>query len=103
VAARPLTLTPKAAKFLADGGRDRLASLLPALQATGEWVEAALESTVRGVAEEQALKLGQIAQPLRAALTGSESSPGLFEVMAILGRDECLARIADQVTVMTSP
>jgi glutamyl-tRNA synthetase len=42
------------------------------------------------------LKLGQVAQPLRAALTGSESSPGLFEVMSILGREECLARIADQ-------
>jgi len=96
VAARPLNLTPKAAKILDDGGRERLAALLPALQATGEWVEATLESTVRGMAEAQSLKLGQVAQPLRAALTGSESSPGLFEVMSILGREECLARIADQ-------
>ncbi|HEY5597358.1 MAG TPA: glutamate--tRNA ligase, partial [Kiloniellales bacterium] len=99
VAARPLSLTPKAAKILADGGRDRLASLLPALDASPEWAEAVLESTVREAAEKQNLKLGQIAQPLRAALTGSESSPGLFEVMAILGRAECLARIADQTAI----
>ncbi len=99
VAARPLALTPKAAKILAEGGRDRLASLAPALDAITEWAEAVLESTVREAAEKQSLKLGQVAQPLRAALTGSDSSPGLFEVMAILGRAECLARIADQTAI----
>jgi glutamyl-tRNA synthetase len=41
------------------------------------------------------VKLGQIAQPLRAALTGSTTSPGIFEVMEILGRSECLGRLAD--------
>jgi glutamyl-tRNA synthetase len=96
VAARPLVLSPKAAKLLADGGRVRLAELHPALDAVADWTEAALEARVRAAAERQGVKLGQIAQPLRAALTGSEASPGLFEVMTILGRAECLARIADQ-------
>jgi len=95
-ATRPLTLSPKASKILADGGRQRLAHVLPFLQAVDEWTEANLEATVRQTAEQLDLKLGQVAQPLRAALTGSESSPGLFDVMAILGRTECLARIIDQ-------
>ena len=51
---------------------------------------------VRAYVEESGLKLGQAAQPLRAALTGRAMSPGLFDVMAVLGRDETLARLADQ-------
>jgi glutamyl-tRNA synthetase len=70
--------------------------VLPYLEAVDKWTDANLEATVRQAAEQKNLKLGEIAQPLRAALSGSESSPGLFEVMAILGRKECLARIADQ-------
>ena len=50
---------------------------------------------MRGFAETQGLKLGQVAQPLRAALTGRATSPGLFDVMVVLGRDESLARIGD--------
>jgi len=95
---RPLSLSPKAAKILANGGHQRLAHVLPFLEAVDEWTEANLEATVRQAAEQLDLKLGQVAQPLRAALTGSESSPGLFDVMAILGRTECLARIADQIS-----
>ena len=55
-----------------------------------------LEAAVRAFAEENGLKLGQAAQPLRAALTGRATSPGLFDVMAVLGREETLARLADQ-------
>ena len=58
--------------------------------------EAAIEAQVRAFAETEACKLGQIAQPLRAALSGSHASPGIFEVMAILGRAESLGRIGDQ-------
>ena len=58
----------------------------------------ALEQSVRDLAEAEQLKLGAVAQPLRAALTGSNSSPGIFEVLAILGRDESLARISDQTS-----
>jgi len=96
VAARPLPLSPIAAKLLADGGRAHLTELVPALDAVADWTEPALENLVRETADRLGVKLGQIAQPLRAALTGAEASPGLFEVMAILGRNETLARIADQ-------
>jgi len=59
------------------------------------WDSASLEAAVRAFAEAQGLKLGQAAQPLRAALTGSTASPPIFEVMAVLGRAESLARLAD--------
>lgn len=98
VATRPLAVSPKAAKMLSDDGRQHLADVLPHLEAVAEWTEAKLEASVRQAIERQNLKLGQIAQPLRAALTGSNSSPGLFEVMEILGQIECLARISDQIT-----
>ena len=52
-------------------------------------------NAIRDFAEESGVKLGQVAQPLRAALTGKTTSPGLFDVMAVLGRDEVLARLAD--------
>ena len=52
---------------------------------------------MRGYVERQGVKLGQVAQPLRAALTGSNTSPGIFEVMTVLGREESLDRIGDQV------
>ena len=51
---------------------------------------------MRKVAEERGLKLGKLAQPLRAALTGKTTSPGIFDVLALIGRDESLGRIADQ-------
>jgi len=97
VAARPLALTEPAARLLEGGGRERLAGLVPSLRALAAWQPSALEEAVRGYAEAEGVKLGQIAQPLRAALTGSTASPGIFEVMAVLGREETLARIADAV------
>ena len=51
---------------------------------------------MRNFAEQNNLKLGAVAQPLRVALTGRTTSPGIFDVLAVLGRDECLARLADQ-------
>ncbi|MDH3771448.1 MAG: glutamate--tRNA ligase, partial [Nitrospirota bacterium] len=97
VAARPLSLVPKAGKLLDQAGRDRLAGLAPALQAAAAWDEASLEAAVRRYADEADVKLGAIAQPLRAAVTGSNASPGIFEVMAILGQGEVLGRIEDAV------
>jgi len=98
VASRPLEMSGKAAKLLPDEGRARLGRLLPELERLDDWSEAALEAQVRAFAEAEDCKLGQIAQPLRAALSGSHASPGIFEVMAILGRSESLARISDQQT-----
>jgi glutamyl-tRNA synthetase len=97
VVARPLALSGKAAGLLDEAARERLAGLAPALGAVPAWDRVALEEAVRARAEQLGAKLGQIAQPLRAALTGSEASPGIFEVMAVLGRDEVLARIDDAV------
>jgi glutamyl-tRNA synthetase len=95
-ARRPLALDDKAAGILANGGRERLADALPRLEALPEWTAADTEAAVRAAAEATGAKLGQIAQPLRAALTGRSTSPGLFDVMAVLGRDESLARLRDQ-------
>ncbi|HEX5794397.1 MAG TPA: glutamate--tRNA ligase [Geminicoccaceae bacterium] len=102
VAARPLTLSEKAAELLDPAARERLADLLPALAGLPVWEEAALEQAVRSRAEALGIKLGQIAQPLRAALTGSDASPGIFEVMAALGREEALGRIADAAVAVNA-
>jgi glutamyl-tRNA synthetase len=95
-APRPLQLDAKAAALLDEAARQRLPGLADKLSAVNDWSPAALEAAVRGFAEENGLKLGQAAQPLRAALTGRAMSPGLFDVMAVLGREETLARLADQ-------
>ena len=73
----------------------RLAALRAALAGLEDWRVAPLEAAARQIAETDAVKLGDVAQPLRAALTGSNVSPPIFEVMQVLGRDETLGRIAD--------
>jgi glutamyl-tRNA synthetase len=95
-AERPLAMDEKAAKLLDAEGRQRLAELVPKLDAADHWSAAALEEIVRTYAEAAGAKLGKIAQPLRAALTGKAVSPPVFDVMAVLGREEALARIRDQ-------
>ncbi|AOO82446.1 glutamate--tRNA ligase [Bosea vaviloviae] len=95
-APRPLQLDQKATALLDEAARQRLPGLAAKLSAVNDWSPEALEAVVRGYAEEHGLKLGQAAQPLRAALTGRAMSPGLFDVMAVLGREETLARLADQ-------
>ena len=95
-ATRPLAMEEAAAALVAGDGRAVLARTHAALDALGGWDTEELEAAVRRVAEESGLKLGQVAQPLRAALTGRKTSPGIFDVLALLGREESLARIADQ-------
>jgi glutamyl-tRNA synthetase len=97
VAPRPIALDVNAAKLLDQPARERLAALAAAMRDLASWDEAALEATVRAQAEAAGVKLGQLAQPLRAALTGSTASPGIFEVMVVLGREEVLARLRDVV------
>ncbi len=94
-AKRPLAMEEKAAGLLADGGREVMAALLPALEAQSDWTVESLEQAVRDFATAQDLKLGKVAQPLRAALTGSTQSPPIFDVLAVLGRDEALGRLKD--------
>jgi glutamyl-tRNA synthetase len=95
-ARRPLVLDDKAKALLAPSAVATLAKVAVELEKLREeWSAPALEAVVRGFADREGLKLGQAAQPLRAALTGRATSPGLFDVMAVLGREECLARIKD--------
>jgi glutamyl-tRNA synthetase len=98
VQARPLPLDAKAAKLLNDDARALLAAVLPAVAAAEPFDETTLEAACRAVAEGQGVGFGKLAQPLRAALTGRTVSPGLFEVMVALGRDEVLCRIEDAAT-----
>ncbi|WP_210490648.1 glutamate--tRNA ligase [Microvirga antarctica] len=100
-AQRPLILDEKAAGLLADG-RVRLAGIVEKLEAVSDWTSANVEGVVREHAETLGAKLGQIAQPLRAALTGRATSPGLFDVMVVLGRDETLSRLRDQLSAASA-
>ncbi|HEX3495443.1 MAG TPA: glutamate--tRNA ligase [Methylocella sp.] len=95
-AERPLVLDAKAAGILDAGGRAHLAGLIPRLAALADWNAASTEAVVRDYAAEGKIKLGDAAQPLRAALTGRATSPGIFDVLEVLGREESLARLQDQ-------
>jgi glutamyl-tRNA synthetase len=92
---RPLPLDEGAKALLEGDASDLLRRVGEALAGSPEWIEAALENAVRAVAEEAGLGLGKVAQPLRAALTGRTTSPGIFDVLILLGREESLARIGD--------
>jgi glutamyl-tRNA synthetase len=96
-AERPLDIEEGAATLLTSEARDLLGSAHARLGALAEWDAGSLEAAIRDVAEGSGVKLGKLAQPLRAALTGRTTSPGIFEVLVLLGRDESLARIADQM------
>jgi glutamyl-tRNA synthetase len=93
---RPLPIDEKAALLLDAAGRDILKDVLLILEGVADWKVQPLDEAVRVYAESKGLKLGKVAQPLRAALTGRATSPGVFDVLEVLGRDESLARIADQ-------
>ncbi len=94
---RPLTMDDKAKALLSEEGKAALKTLVEVLGACGEWKAALLENAVKAHAESTGMKLGKLAQPLRAALTGTSTSPGIFDVLEVLGREESLGRIADQV------
>ena len=96
VEVRPLRLDEKARAQLDEPARRALGEIMPTLAAVASWQAGPLEAAVRSFAEGKGLKLGAVAQPLRAALTGRTVSPPVFDVMVVLGRAECLARIGDQ-------
>jgi glutamyl-tRNA synthetase len=95
-AARPLTLDEKAVALLTSEARTLLTEIIPEIAAVEPWTAETTEQAVRGYAERKGAKLGAVAQPLRAALTGRTTSPGIFNVLAVLGRQESLARLRDQ-------
>ncbi|MEO5322764.1 glutamate--tRNA ligase [Mesorhizobium sp. CC13] len=98
-AQRPLAVDEKAAGLLAGPAKDILKGAHAALStvAGADWNAASAEAAIREFAGRENVKLGGVAQPLRAALTGKSTSPGVFDVLAVLGRDESLARISDQI------
>ena len=98
LAARPLDMDEKAAALLNDDTRPVLADIGSALAALPDWTIEGIEQAIRDVADRQALKLGKVAQPLRAVLTGRTTSPGIFDVVFVLGREEVTARLGDVTT-----
>lgn len=94
LAERPIAADDRAERILsADGVGAMIGRLKPELAEIEDWTAANAESVVRNFAEAEGIKLGGVAQPLRAALTGRTVSPPIFDVMAILGREESLARL----------
>jgi len=96
-AERPVEMDEAASALLTPDARYLLSAAHKQLVALANWDSPSLEAAIREVAEASGAKLGKLAQPLRAALTGRTTSPGIFDVLALLGRDESLARIADQM------
>ncbi|HZT51575.1 MAG TPA: glutamate--tRNA ligase [Stellaceae bacterium] len=94
VAPRPIPIDDKAGALLDPEACSRLRALAGALGLV-DWTAPALEAMVRRFAESTGASLGAVAQPLRAALVGTTASPGIFDVMEVLGREETLARLAD--------
>ena len=96
LADRPFTPDEKATKLLSDDAKVLLSRLTSHLRNVSVWSSELLEEAVRAFAEAEDLKLGKVAQPMRAALTGRATSPGVFDVLFTLGREESLARLQDQ-------
>jgi glutamyl-tRNA synthetase len=92
---RPLVPDEKATALLTPQTRELLVRLGAVLEALEEWTAQSTEEEVRRFAESEGVKLGQVAQPLRAALTGRAVSPPIFDVLTILGREETIARLRD--------
>ncbi|KMS59287.1 glutamyl-tRNA synthetase [Novosphingobium barchaimii LL02] len=98
-AKRPLAMSEKALGLLSDEARGRLGVICERLSGLTDWTLEELEANLKAMAEELGLGLGKLAQPLRAALTGQTTSPGIFDVLVLLGREESLARIGAQADV----
>jgi glutamyl-tRNA synthetase len=95
-AVRPISIEPDAARQLTAESRQLLKAFGSELEGLTDWSVPAIDAAARGFAEAHGLKLGKVAQPLRAALTGRTISPGIFEVMVLIGRTESMARLGDQ-------
>jgi glutamyl-tRNA synthetase len=96
---RPIALDDKAKALLTGDARALLGEAIRHLQGVEPWTAETTEAAVRALAERKQVKLGSIAQPVRAALTGRTTSPGIFDVLAVLGKQESIARLNDQASV----
>jgi glutamyl-tRNA synthetase len=100
---RPLAMDAKASALLTPEARGTLSPTVKILQSLPEWRAPALEQVDREYAQQHSIKLGQLAQPKRAALTGTTTSPPIYEVMEILGKEETLARLKDAGIPVENP
>jgi glutamyl-tRNA synthetase len=98
IGVRPIVPDDKAAALLTADARAMLGEIVSVLETVEPWTAAQAEQALRTFAERRGAKLGSVAQPLRAALTGRTTSPGIFDVLAVLGKSESLARLRDQFT-----
>jgi glutamyl-tRNA synthetase len=96
LAERPIAADDKARALLTQEARRILDDLGRAFEAVEPWAPETIEQAVRSYAEQAGLKLGAVAQPLRVALTGRTTSPGIFDVLSVLGKSESIGRLADQ-------
>ncbi|WP_415643224.1 glutamate--tRNA ligase [Sphingomonas antarctica] len=96
-AQRPLPLEEKAAGLLDDAGLALVAQVRAAIDPVLDWTAENLEPPIKQVAETAGIGLGKVAQPLRAALTGRSTSPGIYDVLALLGREESFGRLDDSL------
>lgn len=92
---RPIPMEEKAAKLLDEDGLAVIKGILPLFETLEDWHPETVESCIRGYTENHNLKLGKVAQPIRAAVTGKATSPGAFDVLQILGRETSLDRMRD--------
>ncbi|MGE0774871.1 MAG: glutamate--tRNA ligase [Sphingomonadaceae bacterium] len=99
---RPIPMDESASALLDERGLALLVDLYRAIAPLADWTSPSIEGAVRGVAESAGIGLGKVAQPLRAALTGRTTSPGIFDVLVLLGRDESIARINDRIAALPS-
>ncbi|MDX1975431.1 MAG: glutamate--tRNA ligase [Rickettsiales bacterium] len=95
ITARPIACDDKAKEILDKGGREMIKALLPQFEALNEWSHDSIQALCRQFSEQSGQKLGNIMQPLRAAITGKTTSPSMFEVMEILGKSETIGRLSD--------
>ena len=96
-----ITYEEKAAqKFLKTAALAPLRLLAEKLAATADFKEKSLESVFMAVMDETGLKLGKIAQPVRVALTGRTASPGIFEIISILGPDRVIPRLKKAISLI---
>ena len=96
-AERPISINDRARKFIDNDGRRRLQFVKDGFAALDDWTEDALEAWVREFSERTDTKMGKVAQPIRAAITGTTVSPSITEVLTVLGREEALGRITDVI------
>lgn len=95
--AHPIPMEEKASKLLDEDGLAVIKGILPSFEKLKDWSPESVEQCIRDYTEANDTKLGKVAQPIRAAVTGKATSPGAFDVLQILGRDVSIARMKDVI------